>query len=40
VGILYGDRLKPNIPPWNSLKRLGDVVAVNLARALVKKSTT
>jgi hypothetical protein len=40
VGILYGDRLKSNIPPWNSLKRLGDVTAVNLARVLVKKSAT
>ncbi|MCP4199296.1 MAG: hypothetical protein GY762_19295 [Proteobacteria bacterium] len=39
VGILYGDRLKSNIPPWNSLKRLGDVTAVNLARVLVKKSS-
>ena len=38
VGILYADRLKSNIPPWNSLKRLGDVVAVNFARVLVKKS--
>jgi hypothetical protein len=38
VGILYAYRLKSNIPPWNSLKRLGDVAAVNLARVLVKKS--
>ncbi len=38
VGILYGDRLKSNIPPWNSLKRLGDVAAINLARVLIKKS--
>ncbi len=34
IGLLYADSLKIDMPPWNLLERLADVVGSNLARLI------
>lgn len=38
VGLLYADKLRVEMPPWNLLERLAEVVSASLARLIVTKS--
>jgi hypothetical protein len=37
VGILYSDQFKVDMPPWNRIERLAEVVGDNLKRLLLNK---
>jgi hypothetical protein len=40
VGLLYADKLRIEMPPWNLLERLADVVSTNLTRLILTRSNT
>ncbi|MCP4678983.1 MAG: hypothetical protein GY854_26530 [Deltaproteobacteria bacterium] len=39
IGLLYADNLSINMPPWNRLERLSEVVGDNLKRLFLNKET-
>jgi len=39
VGLLFADKLSIEMPPWNSLRRLGEVVGNNLARLIIDRQS-
>ncbi len=38
VGLLYADKLRIEMPPWNLLERLSEVVSANLTRLILSKA--